>query len=584
MRSIDWIPACVLAVTSACTADLPPPWTHTSRTEQPVVYGEDDRSEVYDHPDATLRQLAVESVAVLIDADLVMVRGDGTVELDMTPLRDEANYCETERFLDQPSPAHCSAVLVDHDLMLTAGHCVNTLSACNTTAFVFDYYYGPDGQLGPVDASDVYRCVRAERRATAGLDFAIVQLDRTAEARSAVDVGGQPLQLGDPVTMIGSPLGVPLKITGGGFVLRLLDEYSAEVSLDAFRGNSGSPVFDGEGNLGGLLASGQADFSAGPGGCRQTRVLPQGGQPGEDSEVVTTIEAVLESFCHVEGWDAPTFCNSFPDRVCSEACTPLERRCAGDQPQVCDIDPSGCPDWTDSAACAPLEQCASGWCTPVCDVTCEHDEVRCTEDGMVQICMATDRICNWWSPPTACPDDQACIDGQCQGECDDECHAGELRCADDTRSQVCERPVEDQCWRWSEPSSCGVGWDCLNGGCVPRCDSGARRCSGDRSALFECMHADTGPAWVASQCPEGTFCTENRCVVQTPNSPSWVAPGEIQIPEPTGRSLGRGQACDCSTTLSGQGALWPWLIGLIMLVRRRPHRTRPEPDHIRRSL
>ena len=55
--------------------------------------------------------------------------------------------CPDERFAAQPANADCSATLIAPDIMLTAGHCINS---CGDSRFVFDYYVTAGGTLPPI--------------------------------------------------------------------------------------------------------------------------------------------------------------------------------------------------------------------------------------------------------------------------------------------------------------------------------------------------------------------------------------------------------------------------------------------------
>ena len=62
-----WVPLC------ACNAPDESP-ADTAGVHQQVVYGEDDRQEVYAHPDTALRQLTRQSIVVLMNQDVVDAR------------------------------------------------------------------------------------------------------------------------------------------------------------------------------------------------------------------------------------------------------------------------------------------------------------------------------------------------------------------------------------------------------------------------------------------------------------------------------------------------------------------------------
>lgn len=233
-----------------------------------VVYGSDDRMEVYNHPDAELRDIARESVVALIDENQIERGPDGLYVLFAITLSTSKGLCEGEAFFDQPTAANCSGVLIDDDLVLTAGHCMRTQRNCDDTAFVFNYHLDAPMQLAAIEDDDVYSCTEIVLRdeapgQTPTPDFAVVRLDRAvsgghrpAPLRPADD----PLSLGESVTMIGFGSGIPAKIDSGGEVAdprtETLDFFV--VSSDAFAGHSGSPVFDSSNELAGHLVAGLA--------------------------------------------------------------------------------------------------------------------------------------------------------------------------------------------------------------------------------------------------------------------------------------------------------------------------------------
>ena len=78
--------------------------------------------------------------------------------------------------------------------------------------------------------------------------------------RKPLELSDKSLSAGTFVAMIGHPVGLPMKVTSGATTRKELDN-SALTTLDAFGGNSGSPVFDrADGKLIGMLVSGGDDF------------------------------------------------------------------------------------------------------------------------------------------------------------------------------------------------------------------------------------------------------------------------------------------------------------------------------------
>ncbi|MCP3141689.1 serine protease [Pyxidicoccus xibeiensis] len=278
----------------------------TSAGGQPVVYGTDDRMDVYAHPSATLRARAQQSTVALMNRSDIDMSNPNDVTFLSDTLRDFYNLCPSERFLDDPTPAQCSGTLIDDDLVLTAGHCITSASACGSTRFVFNFYRDSATTLQPVTTADIFSCqsIVARRQSTTGgrnLDYAVIRLDRPATPRftpAPVRAGNAPLPAGTRVTVIGSGSGIPFKIDSGGSVrdarASTLDYFIA--STDTFGGNSGSGVYENDGHtVAGILVRGETDYVP-EGSCNVVNVCEEDGCGGED---ITYVRPAIDAYCAV---------------------------------------------------------------------------------------------------------------------------------------------------------------------------------------------------------------------------------------------------------------------------------------------
>jgi hypothetical protein len=299
------IPIVVAAV--ACTPDTRPETVGASRA--PVVYGADDRVEPYEHPDARMRALAENVIAMQVDAAALDERDPRAVRVvAASTLGAARELCEGERFAEQPEPGQCSGTLIGPRLLLTAGHCMSSPGDCSPSRpWVFGYRYVAPGVLAGLTADDVYRCVRVVAlRETATLDFAVIELDRPVVGRLPAPIatpdadGGAPVRVGDPVTLIGHPNGIPMKIAGGGVVL-WVNATSARATVDAFEGNSGSGVFDANARLVALLDSGADDY-VWTGSCFAVDVLDPAASEGEG---LTLVKPAIDAACRTLGMAEP---------------------------------------------------------------------------------------------------------------------------------------------------------------------------------------------------------------------------------------------------------------------------------------
>ena len=117
------------------------PWQGPALRPQPkVVYGEDDRIDVYQETDAQRQQWASATCA-LINLSRLTQHQDGTWTISSPAeyLRSGLSACDDEPFGDQPTAAFCTGFVVGEDLIVTAGHCYTTTSLA-TVRFVFGFW------------------------------------------------------------------------------------------------------------------------------------------------------------------------------------------------------------------------------------------------------------------------------------------------------------------------------------------------------------------------------------------------------------------------------------------------------------
>ena len=310
--------ACLLVLLGLAAACGSPDAFSTEGLEAPVVYGIDHRTEVFAHPDAELRRIARESIVALMPTSRIFREEDGSHSLFGFTLKEERGLCDDELFGDQPIAATCSGTLIDDDLVLTAGHCIDEFSPCENYKYVFDYYLDGENRLERIDDEDVYSCKRLflDRDPSGGQtpDFAVIQLDRPVEGQRSVvsfRTGSSPAQF-EALTMIGFGSGLPAKIDDGASVAdaregRDDDFYVA--NLDAFGGHSGSATFDSSGRLAGILLGGRVpDYVTAPEeGCARVNVFDD----SEAGELVHKIQPIITGLCQA-GWENESLCADVP--------------------------------------------------------------------------------------------------------------------------------------------------------------------------------------------------------------------------------------------------------------------------------
>lgn len=250
---------CTLVLcTTAKVALADNPTTH----KPSVIYGQDSRYDYYEIQDPNIQHLA-NSTVVLAPFPSLSLIGD-TYFADVKTWGEEENLCSDEPYSNQPSLGFCSGSLIAPDLVLTAGHCLTNFDDCQQTAFIFDYSIRAPGDLlstAPTfSRQNVYQCAKLIYRANSNsADFAVVRLDRPVEGRVPLRLTSTPIVPNSQVFMLGYPMGIPLKLADDA-VIRSVSRNIFYTNLDAYGGNSGSPVFLRETNeVIGILTAGEND-------------------------------------------------------------------------------------------------------------------------------------------------------------------------------------------------------------------------------------------------------------------------------------------------------------------------------------
>ena len=103
------------------------------------VFGEDDRKEI---KDAEGYQDFARATAVMVSKNNIYNN-----EFYSWSLREkiqnkygkDVKISEDVRFLDQPAIGSCSGFLIAPDILVTAGHCINSMEEAKNVVWIFDY-------------------------------------------------------------------------------------------------------------------------------------------------------------------------------------------------------------------------------------------------------------------------------------------------------------------------------------------------------------------------------------------------------------------------------------------------------------
>lgn len=242
--------------------------------EYKAVYGHDTRREVtHVAVPGSRYDLNRRATAALVEAEQLTRTGD-TYHLRHVSFGRTYRLCTSEAFYEQPCAAFASGFLVQPDMLATAAHCVISADL-ERLRVVFDYEVTRSGPRVTFDQSQVYEIRELVACGNPDADdWALLRLDRP------VINGRQPVKLrtrghvepGTRLYMIGHPCGLPMKFADDALVTDVSSQIFFRANLDAFGGNSGSPVFDAESDaVEGILVRGSPDFFYDTGhGCRRT--------------------------------------------------------------------------------------------------------------------------------------------------------------------------------------------------------------------------------------------------------------------------------------------------------------------------
>lgn len=256
-----------------------------------VIYGKDNRYDVYEYNDARVVDLAESTVALIKKSDLTL--SGEHYRIPYVTYADSKTLCSNERFNDQPTAAFCSGFLVAPDKIITAGHCIQTKSDCENTRFVFNYQM-VDKETYYSGFRHVYSCKRVlgQNLNRKGADFAVIELDREVTDKTPLKLAdNQNLAISSSVLAIGHPAGLPTKITNNGRIRTISHNTGFFVTnLDTFGGNSGSAVFNARTlEVEGILVRGETDYVKVGNMClRENRIGEQDGK-GESVTMITKI-------------------------------------------------------------------------------------------------------------------------------------------------------------------------------------------------------------------------------------------------------------------------------------------------------
>jgi hypothetical protein len=330
---------CYAAAGMACSQPVEP---GLAGKRAAIIYDGDQRQELFELESEPIRVRVERSVVAFLPRSTLLER-EADIDV-LAPSRSELHgVCSDERFADQPAAAVCSGVLVDWDLVLTAGHCVRAFRL-DELAVAFGYYYRATAQLA-LARGDLYEPVEVVSDAIelqagrATLDYAFVRLAHAAgppRAPAAIRGSASAAALGATLISAGASEGVPIKVDRGGTIRATRpsewDHFVADT--DTAEGGSGGGAFDAELALLGVLFRGGDDLVE-ESGCYRTHRA----SGGDAEEAFSYAGRALAELC-ARHPDASSLCRADCGDPCSalapatdaEGCSLARLRTRADEP------------------------------------------------------------------------------------------------------------------------------------------------------------------------------------------------------------------------------------------------------------
>lgn len=226
-------------------------------------YGCDNRTELHLYQDKMIRNLA-RSTAGMVPLDYLTKQADGLYGIPrVIRLEQATNLCPDERFVTQLDLVACTGFLISEDLLVTAGHCIEDRSDCESYGWIFDYTEERSSEF-QIHQEQIFFCKDVIDRVfgdSEEMDYSVIKLDRKVTGRTPLRVRRQgKINDNEKVLIIGHPFGTSTKIADNAFVIDNSFEHHFFADLDAFVGNSGSPVINARtGEVEGILSAGSPD-------------------------------------------------------------------------------------------------------------------------------------------------------------------------------------------------------------------------------------------------------------------------------------------------------------------------------------
>lgn len=256
-----------------------------------AIYGEKDTrvdvAELSNDPNYCRVMENAKSVCILSDNTTARTRlGEVIESMYGYPVHDSV------RFQNQFTQGFGTGFLVSPSIVATARHCVSHYNSASIKSLKFTFGFWEQQTNRSSQDEEVLKCYTADKileMSTGEEDWALVKLTQEITELPTVKIGLKRNEEDDALYMLGHPFGLPLK-HGVGKIKRILS-HAYSTNLPAFQGNSGSPVFNLNHEVIGVLVRGEEDYSRNLGAAAIKEMRYPEGAHGEIIQKIKPISA-----------------------------------------------------------------------------------------------------------------------------------------------------------------------------------------------------------------------------------------------------------------------------------------------------
>jgi hypothetical protein len=268
-----------------------------------VIIGDDNRAPIiynYANPGTKATTMEMEDakcVMAIIPKDSLTPDGKGKFVYQCTATFGSNNNLCGERFSDEPAYSSKTGFAAGDFIMITAAHCIDK-NNYQDYYFVFDYILDSNKYFyRTIDSSKVFQAigVQSNYNEFQKLDYSVVTLNKKVDAFRIPKIKKSG-QTGTGVSyhVIGTPGGLPLKISASAAVKTNSASNYFTILSDTYKGNSGSPVFNSQTHeIEGILVNGAKDFNLFKKlpdvSCKKSIVCPLFCEDAKDGERVSRV-------------------------------------------------------------------------------------------------------------------------------------------------------------------------------------------------------------------------------------------------------------------------------------------------------